>query len=70
MKETVLGWIISGRTPVLNNQRTHQHSFLLRENASLEQNLNRFWEVEPMNEAILTPEHQACEQHFITHTTQ
>ena len=48
LQETVLGWFISGRTPVLNNQHTHQHSFLLRENASLEQNLNRFWEVEPM----------------------
>jgi len=70
LQETVLGWIISGRTPVLNNQRTHQHSFLLRENTSLQQNLNRFWEVEPMEQPILTPEHQACEQHFITHTTQ
>jgi len=23
-----------------------------------------------MEQAILTPEHQACKQHFITHTTQ
>jgi len=69
LQERVLGWIISGKTPVLNNQRTHQHSFLLRENTSFEQNLSRFWEVEPMDEAILTPEHEACEQHFITHTT-
>jgi len=70
LQETVLGWIISGRTPVLNNPPTNQRVFLFRENASLEQNLNRFWEAEPMEQAILTPEHQACEQHFITHTTQ
>ena len=70
LQETVLGWIISGRTPVFNNRRTHQHSFLLRETVSIEQNLNRFWEVEPMDQAIVTPEHQACEQHFTMHTTQ
>jgi hypothetical protein len=70
LQETVLGWIISGNTPVLNKPRTNQQAFLLRDNATLEQNLNRFWEVEPMEQAILTPEHQACEQHFVTHTTQ
>jgi len=69
LQETVLGWI-SGRTPVPNNPRTNQHAFLLRENTSIEQRLNRFWEVEPLEQAILTPEHQACEQHFVTHTTQ
>ena len=40
------------------------------ETVSIEQTLNRFWEVEPMDQAIVTPEHQACEQHFTMHTTQ
>jgi hypothetical protein len=70
LQETVLGWIISGRTPAVNNPRANQNSFLLQDNASIEQNLNRFWEIEPMEQTILTPEHQACEQHFTTTTTQ
>jgi hypothetical protein len=42
---------------------------LLRED-SLERNLNRFWEVEPVQQSTMTAEHQACEEHFLTHTTQ
>jgi hypothetical protein len=70
LQETVLGWIISGRTPAVNNSGAKQHTFLLRENGRLEDSLNRFWEVETMEQSTLTPEQQACEQHFITHTHQ
>jgi hypothetical protein len=70
LQETVLGWIISGRTPAVNNSGAKQHTFLLRENGRLEDHLNRFWEVEPTEQSTLTPEQQACEQHFITHTLQ
>jgi hypothetical protein len=37
------------------------------EKTSLENNLNRFWEVESVEPSTMTPE-QACEEHFLTHT--
>jgi hypothetical protein len=70
LQETVLGWIISGRTPAVNKSGAKQYRFLLRENGRIEDNPNRFWEVEPMEQSTLTPEQQACEQHFITNTFQ
>jgi len=70
LQETVLGWTLSGLTPATTTQNDSQHTFLLREDNSLEHNLNRFWEVELMEQSIMTAEQQACEQHFITHTTQ
>jgi len=44
-----------------------QHSLLLREDNSLECNLNRFWEVEPVEQSSMTAEQQACEEHFHIH---
>jgi len=71
LQETVLGWTLSGKTPVATTTKNEpQHTFLLRDDFSLENNLNRFWEVEPMEQATMTAEQQACESHFITHTTQ
>ena len=43
---------------------------MLREDNSLEHNLNRSSEVEPVEQSTMTKEQQACEQHFISHTTQ
>jgi len=48
LQETVLGWTLSGRTPATTTQHDPQHTFLLREDSRLEHNLNRFWEVEPV----------------------
>ena len=46
-----------------------QHTFLLRQDNSLQHKLNRIWEVEPLEQSTIT-EQQSCEQHFSTHTTQ
>jgi len=70
LQETVLGWTLSGRTPATTTQHDPQPKFLLREDNSLEHNLNRSWEVEPVKPSTMTTEQQVCEQHFITHTTQ
>ena len=48
LQETVLGWTHSGRTPATTTQHDPQHTFLLREDSRLEHNLNRFWEMEPL----------------------
>jgi hypothetical protein len=36
----------------------------------LENNLNRFWELEFIDKSTMTAEQKACEDHFLTHTTQ
>ena len=70
LQETVFGWTLTGRTPATFTQNDPQHAFLLWEDNRLEHNLNCFWEVEPMEQSTMTAEQQACEQHFLTHTTQ
>jgi hypothetical protein len=67
--ETALGWTLSGRTPAVT-QCDPQHMFLRREDNNLEHDLNRFWEVESVEPSTMTAEQQACEKHFLTHTTQ
>jgi len=69
LQETVLGWTLSGRTPATTTQNDPRHTFLLREENSLEHNLNRFWEVELMEQSTMTTKQQACEN-FLTNTTQ
>jgi len=56
LQETVLGSTLSGRTPATTTQHDPQPAFLLREDNSLEQNLNRSWEVEPMEPSTMTTE--------------
>ena len=70
LQKTVLGWILSGKTPAVNSSSSTQRSFFLREITPLEANLNRFWEVQPEPCSTFTPEQQACEQHFLNHTHQ
>jgi len=70
LQETVLGWTLSGRTPATTTRHDPQHKFLLLEDNCLEHSLNGFLEVEPVEQSTMTKEQQACEQHFITHTTQ
>jgi hypothetical protein len=36
----------------------------------LETHLDRFWEVEAVEQSTLTPEQQQCEEQFVTQTTQ
>jgi len=57
---TVLGWTLSGRTQATTAQHDPQHTFLLQEANSLEHNLNRFWEVEPVEQCTMTTEQQVC----------
>jgi len=43
---------------------------MLREDNSLEHNLNRSREVEPVEPSTMTTEQQVCKQHVISQTTQ
>jgi len=59
LQETVLGWIISGRTPD-TNENEPQYTYLSREDNSLKSNLKRFCEVEAVEQSTMTAEQQAC----------
>jgi hypothetical protein len=61
LQETVLGWTLSGRTPAVTTSTDTKRTFQAREDNSLELNLNRFRQVEAVE--------QVCEEHFLTHTT-
>jgi len=69
LQETILDWTLSGRTPATTTQHDPQHTLVLREDNSLEHSLNRFWDVEAVEQSTMTKEQLACEQHFIWHTT-
>ena len=60
LQETVLSWTISGRTPDTNPNEP-QSTYLSRED-SLKSNLNRFWEVEAVEQSTMTAEQKACEE--------
>ncbi|XP_077260520.1 uncharacterized protein LOC143896497 [Temnothorax americanus] len=64
-QNTVLGWIISGPTGgARSSQRIDVHQASVDED--LDFNIRRFWEVEEIpRTSQLTPEDQACEEHFL-----
>ena len=68
-QNTILGWILSGPTSGHSPRRSisvqHCSSAL-----SLESKLRKFWEIEEIPQrAILSPEEQQCEEHFLeTHS--
>jgi len=70
LQERVLGWTLSGRTPVTTKQHKPQTAFLLREDNSVEHNVNHSREVEPVEPSTMTTEQQVCKQQLITKTTQ
>jgi len=70
LQKTVLGWTISGITPHATAPNANPKSFFVQDISNIECNMNRFWEVEPVESTFMTLEQRACEQHFITNTTQ
>ena len=66
LQETVLGWTLSGHAPAPATQNEPQHTFLLRQDNSLEHNLKSFLEVKPVEKSTMKPEQQACEEYFLT----
>ena len=60
-QETVLDWKISGQTPDTNRNEPRS-TYLSRENKRLKSKLNRFWEVEAVEQSTMTAKQQACEE--------
>jgi len=70
LQETVLGWTLCGTTPHVAKPNARHQSLIVQDISISEINLNRFWEVEAVEPTTMSPEQQACEQHFIDHTIQ
>jgi hypothetical protein len=47
LQETVVGWTLASKTPIVTATNDAQHALILRDD-TLEKNLNRFWEIESM----------------------
>jgi len=60
LQDKVLGWTVSGKTPVITSQWLTTQ-LLLGEGTSLQHNPNRFWEVEEVEQSSMTAEQKACE---------
>ena len=71
LQETVFRLTISGRTPVTATiQNEPQHKLLLQQDNSLEHNQLIFRALKTVDHSTKSAVQHACEQHFITHTTQ
>ncbi|XP_055623266.1 uncharacterized protein LOC129766702 [Toxorhynchites rutilus septentrionalis] len=69
LKETVFGWIVSGKCNKL--QSTRPASTFVCSNAELEKQLTRFWEIESCHSnETLSVEERKCESHFTATTTR
>ena len=70
LQETVLGWTLSGRTPVTTTTRNDlQRTFLLQRDNRLKQIPTCLREMETMEQTSMSNRYQTCKQHFNTHTT-
>jgi hypothetical protein len=67
LQETVLGWIISGRAPVVTTSGNTSRAFMVQ-GTNDEANLNRFWDTEVVEHPVTSEQH-AGEHHFVTTTT-
>jgi len=68
LQELVLAWTLTAITQVITSQWLIT-VLLLREDTSLENNPNRFCDLEALQQTSMTAEQQDCEKHFITHVT-
>ena len=68
LQKTHLGWIVAGEinsSLLRNNFQCH----VLRSSAPICENLTKFWEMEEVpSKKLLSPEEQACEDHFRNNT--
>jgi hypothetical protein len=63
LQDTDLGWIVSGKTPLAAPEKVPRKSFFIR-NDNLDQQLQRFWEIEDLPNKTWTAEEMLCQEHF------
>jgi hypothetical protein len=70
LQDTELGWIISDKTPLSAPEEVPRKSFFIRSNDNLDQQLQRFGEIEELPNKTWTAEEVLCEEHFKKHTAR
>jgi len=68
LQDTDLGWIVSGKIPSAVPEEVPRKSFFICNNDNLDQQLQRFWEIEELPNTTRTAEEILCEEHFKKHT--
>jgi len=68
LQDIDLRWIVSGKIPLAAPEEVPRKSFFIRNNDNLDQQLQRFWEIEELPNKIWTAEESLCEEHFRKHT--
>lgn len=70
LQKTLLGWVVGGNIPNLNNQPASNmvsENYCLFSNTELSNQIEKFWELEEIQPSVsskLTMEEIECEQHF------
>ena len=64
LQDTELGWIISGKIPLIAPEEVSRKSFFICINKNLDQQLQRFWEIEELPNKTRMAEEILCEEHF------
>lgn len=65
LQETRLGWILSGKLPLqVTNEQHPVTSLFVQGSISVQQQLQKFWELEEINTTPCTKEERDCERHF------
>jgi len=67
LQDTDLGWIGSGKIPLAMPEEVPRKSFFICNNDNLDQQLQRFWEIEELPNKTGTAEEMLCEGHFKKH---
>jgi len=70
LQDTELGWIVSGKIPLAAPEEVPRKSFFIRNSDNLDQQLQRFWEIEELPNKAWTADEIPCEEHFKKHTAR
>ena len=70
LQDTELGWIVSCKKLLAAPEGVPRKSFFIRNNDNLDQQLQRFWEIEELPNETCTAEEILCEEHFKKHTAR
>jgi hypothetical protein len=66
---TALGWTVVGSMPI-TLQPQPPNSFVIWEEVSLGQHFQCFWQIESIEDHLMSLEECACKQHFVDSTTR
>ena len=70
LQDTELGWIVPGKILLAAPEEVPRKSFFIRNSDNLDQQLQRFWEIEELPNMTWTAEEILCEEHFKKHNAR